>query len=65
MHRADLLDVVSAALPANAVTLGRRCTHVESHANGAVARFDDGIAAEPPERGKRPLAAGAPAVEAC
>ncbi|HEX3974813.1 MAG TPA: FAD-dependent monooxygenase [Solirubrobacteraceae bacterium] len=41
VHRADLLDVIAAALPADSVTLGRRCATVESH-DVAVARFEDG-----------------------
>jgi salicylate hydroxylase len=41
VHRADLLDVIAAALPRGCVTLGRRCTGVESHDDVAVARFDD------------------------
>jgi salicylate hydroxylase len=28
VHRADLLDVIAAALPANSVTLGKRCVDV-------------------------------------
>jgi salicylate hydroxylase len=42
IHRADLLDVIAAALPEGCVTLGRRCATVESHADVAVARFEDG-----------------------
>ncbi len=42
VHRADLLDVIAAALPANSVTLGKRCATVESHTDVAVARFEDG-----------------------
>ncbi|MGH2889700.1 MAG: FAD-dependent monooxygenase [Solirubrobacteraceae bacterium] len=42
VHRADLLDVIAAALPRNSVTLGRRCATVESHPDAAVARFEDG-----------------------
>jgi salicylate hydroxylase len=42
VHRADLLDAIAAALPANSVTLGRRCATVESHDDVAVARFEDG-----------------------
>jgi salicylate hydroxylase len=46
VHRADLLDVIAAALPANSVTLGKRCANVESHDDVAVARFDDGSEVE-------------------
>ncbi len=46
VHRADLLDVIAAALPANSVTLGRRCATVESHSDVAIARFEDGSEVE-------------------
>ena len=42
VHRADLLDVIAAALPPGNVALGARCTSVTSHDDVAVARFDDG-----------------------
>src|SRR6185437_769491 len=42
MHRADLLDVLAAALPDGTATLGKRCTSVESGESSAVARFADG-----------------------
>jgi len=42
VHRADLLDVIAAALPAGSVTLGTRCTGVASRDDVAVARFEDG-----------------------
>ena len=42
VHRADLLDVLADALPANAVTLGKRCTVVRPDGDIAVARFADG-----------------------
>jgi len=45
-HRADLLDVLSAALPSEIVHLGARCTGVESTDGGAVARFNDGSEVE-------------------
>ena len=41
-HRADLLDVLGAALPPEMVHLAARCTDVESTSTGAVARFRDG-----------------------
>ena len=41
-HRADLLDVLSAALPKDIVRLGARCVDVETGEHGAVARFRDG-----------------------
>ncbi len=42
IHRADLLDVIAAALPEGSVTLGKRCATVESRGDVAVARFEDG-----------------------
>ena len=42
VHRADLLDVLAAALPAGLVTLGKRCTGVRPDGDVAVARFADG-----------------------
>jgi salicylate hydroxylase len=42
IHRADLLDVIAAALPKHSVTLGKRCASVESHRDVATARFEDG-----------------------
>ncbi len=42
VHRADLLDVLAAALPAGIVTLGKRCTEVRPGGGTAVARFADG-----------------------
>ena len=42
VHRADLLDVIAAALPPESVSLGTRCTGVASHDDVAVARFEDG-----------------------
>jgi salicylate hydroxylase len=46
MHRADLLDVLAAALPDGIATLGKRCTGVESGESSAVARFADGTEVE-------------------
>jgi salicylate hydroxylase len=45
-HRADLLDVLAAAVPPGAVTLGARCVSVETVGESAVARFADGGTAE-------------------
>jgi salicylate hydroxylase len=45
-HRADLLDVLSAALPSQIVKLGARCVGVETSENGASARFTDGTEIE-------------------
>jgi salicylate hydroxylase len=45
-HRADLLDVLAAAVPTEAVTLGARCVSAGSDANGAHARFADGTEVE-------------------
>ena len=42
IHRADLLDVIAAALPDGSVTLGKRCAAVESRGDVAAARFEDG-----------------------
>ena len=46
VHRADLLDVIAAALPVDSVALGKRCTSVQSHDDVAVARFEDGSEVE-------------------
>jgi len=42
VHRADLLDVLAAGVPAETVTLGARAVAVESAGEVAVARFADG-----------------------
>jgi salicylate hydroxylase len=42
VHRADLLDVLAAALPPGLVSLGKRCTTVQPDGDVAVARFADG-----------------------
>lgn len=46
VHRADLLDVLGAALPSQVIHLGARCTGVENVDGGAVAHFNDGRAFE-------------------
>jgi salicylate hydroxylase len=46
LHRADLLDVLAAALPAGITSLGKRCTGVESGESSAAARFADGSEVE-------------------
>ncbi len=46
VHRADLLDVIAAALPSGSVTLGARCTNVTSDDRVAVAHFEDGSEVE-------------------
>jgi len=46
MHRADLLDVLAAALPDGITSLSKRCTGVESGESSAVARFADGTEVE-------------------
>jgi salicylate hydroxylase len=46
VHRADLLDVLAAALPAGTASLGKRCVAVESGESSATVRFADGTAAE-------------------
>ncbi len=46
VHRADLLDVLAAALPEGVASLAKRCVSVESTGSSAVARFADGTEAE-------------------
>jgi len=46
VHRADLLDVLAAALPPEMVSLGKRCVSVSSDESSAVAQFADGSAVE-------------------
>jgi hypothetical protein len=46
VHRADLLDVLAAALPADSIKLGARCIGVQASAHGASARFADGTEIE-------------------
>jgi salicylate hydroxylase len=46
VHRADLLDVLAAGLPADTVQLGARCVSVHAEADGASARFADGTEIE-------------------
>jgi salicylate hydroxylase len=46
VHRADLLDVLAAALPAGIASLGKKCVSVESGESSATARFADGTTAE-------------------
>jgi salicylate hydroxylase len=41
VHRADLLDVLAAAVPAGVVSLGQRCVSVDADGEVAVARFAD------------------------
>ena len=45
-HRADLLDVLAAAVPSGVVSLGARCVSAETAGETAVARFADGSTAE-------------------
>jgi 2-polyprenyl-6-methoxyphenol hydroxylase-like FAD-dependent oxidoreductase len=42
LHRADLLEVLSRALPVDGVKLSARCTGIEMTGGAAVARFADG-----------------------
>jgi salicylate hydroxylase len=42
VHRADLLDVLAASVPAESMELGARCVSVQTDARGASARFADG-----------------------
>jgi salicylate hydroxylase len=46
VHRADLLDVLAAALPPEMVSLGKRCVSVSSDSSSAVAQFADGSSVE-------------------
>ena len=46
VHRADLLDVLAAALPAGTAELGKRCVSVESGDSSATAHFADGTSVE-------------------
>src|SRR5262249_47923765 len=46
VHRADLLDVFAAAVPADSIKLGARCISVQASAHGASARFADGTEIE-------------------
>ena len=46
IHRADLLDILRAALGDEHVTLGAQCVAVEARDDGAAARFANGRAAE-------------------
>ena len=46
IHRADLLDILSRALPKHAVRLGASCASVEAGEGFAAARFSDGHAIE-------------------
>ena len=46
VHRADLLDILAAALPAGTVQLGARCVRVQADAEVASARFANGAEIE-------------------
>jgi len=46
VHRADLLDVLAAAIPVGVVQMGARCSGVELHERAACARFTDGSEVE-------------------
>jgi salicylate hydroxylase len=46
VHRADLLNAISSAVPADAVHLGRRCTGISVHDDSAVLEFSDGASVE-------------------
>ena len=46
VHRADLLDAVKSAVPAQWLRLGARCTAVEELPDGVLLRFADGSEAE-------------------
>src|SRR5689334_19433277 len=46
VHRADLLDVLAAAVPDDSVRLGARCVEVQATADAASARFADGTEIE-------------------
>ncbi len=46
MHRADLVDMLAKALPADVVHTGHRCTGFERHGDVALVTFENGAAAE-------------------
>jgi len=46
IHRADLLDVLARALPAELIRLDKSCTGAETRGDAAVARFADGTEIE-------------------
>ena len=46
MHRADLVDMLAAALPPTVVHTGHRCTGFERHGERARVTFENGAAAE-------------------
>src|ERR1700728_4586243 len=46
VHRADLLDVLAAAVPPGVVSLGKRCVSIDTDGAVAVGRFADGTCAE-------------------
>lgn len=45
-HRADLISLLSAALPSEVVHLGERCVAFHQHEDGAVLEFESGRSAE-------------------
>jgi len=45
-HRADLLEVIESAVPADSIRLDRRCTGLDTLGSRPVLRFDDGDAVE-------------------
>ncbi|MCL2582625.1 MAG: FAD-dependent monooxygenase [Streptosporangiales bacterium] len=46
LHRADLLDILAAALPPDLAALGKRCLTVDSDGPSPVAKFTDGTEVE-------------------
>ena len=46
MHRADLVDILASALPADVVHTGHRCTGFEQDGDVARASFENGVVAE-------------------
>src|SRR5215217_7898519 len=46
MHRADLVDILAGALPADVVHTGHRCTGFEQDGDGARVSFANGVVAE-------------------
>ena len=46
MHRADLVDILAGALPADVVHTGHRCTGFEQEGEVARASFENGVVAE-------------------
>jgi salicylate hydroxylase len=46
VHRADLLNVITDAIPQGVLHEGKRCVDIVDQGNGVLAKFDDGSSAE-------------------